>query len=107
MMNDENKTDKMEPEAGDKKPPDQPKVDRRVEEGIHNVKVNGINIPVQGEKVVALKILKLAKEKDAFPGKPEDYTLYGEKGKYAPSDSVNLSDDNVFVTAPNAPTPVA
>ena len=107
MMNDENKTDKMEPEAGDKKPPDQPKVDRRVEEGIHNVKVNGIDIPVQGEKVVALDILKFAKEKGAIPGNPENYTLHGEKGEYAPKDSVNLSDDNVFITVPNTPTQVA
>ena len=106
-MNDETKTDKMEPETGDKKPSDRVKVDRRVEEGIHNVKVNGIDIPVQGEEIAALKILKLAKEKGAFPNKPEDYILHGEKGEYAPKDSVNLRDDNVFITVPNTSTPVA
>ena len=70
-------------------------------------KVNGVQIETPHQKLVAREILKLAKEKEAFPGNPEDYILQGDKGKYKADDSVNLEEDNLFIAIPNKPTPVA
>ena len=74
-------------------------------------KVNGVQIDTPHQKLVALDILKLAKEKGAIPGKPEEYILQGDKGpdkgKYKADDWVDLSEDNLFIAIPNKPTPVA
>lgn len=70
-------------------------------------KVNGVEIHTDHESLSAEEILKLAKEKDAIPGNPEDYILQGDKGKYKRDDSVNLKEDNLFIAIPNKPTPVA
>lgn len=70
-------------------------------------KVNGIEIDAPHQKLDAQVILELAKKKGAIPRKPEDYILQGDKGKYKPEDLVNLPEDNLFITIPNQPTPVA
>ncbi len=70
-------------------------------------KVNGVQIETPHQKLVALDILKLAKEKGATPRKPEDYILQGDKGEYKADDWVDLSEDNVFITIPNDSTQVA
>lgn len=74
---------------------------------VYEFKVNGVEIHSPLEKIVALDVMQLAKNKGAFPGKPEDYILEGDKGQYKPNDWVDLGQDNVFITAPNKPTTVA
>lgn len=70
-------------------------------------KVNGIEMFSPQKDLSAGEILKLAKEKGAIPGKPEDYILQGEKDKYENDDLVDLEQDNQSITIPNRPTPVA
>ena len=70
-------------------------------------KVNGVEIHTDQESLSAEEILKLAKEKGAIPGNPEDYILQGDKGEYKRDDLVNLKEDNLFIAIPNKPTPVA
>lgn len=70
-------------------------------------KVNGIEMSSPQEKLFASEVLKLAKQNGAIPGKPEDYILQGEKGKYKNDDLVNLEQDDQFITIPDKPTPVA
>ena len=70
-------------------------------------KVNGFEIRTEHEKMVAHDVLELAEKKGAFPSKPEDYILQGDKGQYDWNDWVNLREDKVFITIRDAPTPVA
>ena len=70
-------------------------------------KVNGVEIYTDHESLLAKEILKLAKEKGAIPGNPDDYILQGDKGEYKGDDRVNLKEDNLFIAIPNKPTPVA
>ncbi len=70
-------------------------------------KVNGVEIHTDHESLSAEEILKLAKEKGAIPGNPEDYILQGDKGVYKGTDHVDLKEDNLFIAIPNKPTPVA
>ena len=77
------------------------------ESPLFSFKVNGFEFEVKTETLTALEILQLSAEKGAIPGKPEEYTLQGDKGKYAPTDTVNLQEDNIFITIPNTPTQVA
>lgn len=70
-------------------------------------KVNGIELEVKSQKLAARKILELAKESGAMPGKSEEYELQGDKGLYKADDVVDLAEDNIFITLPTAPTPVA
>jgi len=76
-------------------------------EGTFAFEVNGIKIETGSKELRASEILKLAAEHHAMPGKPEEYVLQGDKGQYAPDDLVDLFEDNVFITIPTAPTPVA
>ena len=84
---------------------DKPKQDGNVKS--FPFEVNGVELQAKFEKLVALDILTLAKDKDAFPGKPEDYILKGETRQYKPDDWVNLHEDKVFITIPQGSTEVA
>ena len=81
--------------------------DKQEENLVFTIKVNGIEIEVKRRRVTAREILELAKQHGAMPGKPEEYILQGDKGKYGPDDRVDLAEENVFITIPNTPTPVA
>ena len=70
-------------------------------------KVNGEEIYTDHESLLAEEILKLAKEKGAILGTPEEYILQGDKGKYKGDDRINLKEDNQFITIPDKPTQVA
>ena len=74
---------------------------------VFKFKVNGEEIDTPDRELSARDILQLAKNKGAIPGNPEDYILQGDKGQYGPDDLVNLEEDNLFITIPNKPTPVA
>ncbi len=71
------------------------------------LKVNGIEIEVSSQKLIAKDILKFAEEKGAIPGKAEGYILQGDKGQYKDDDLVDLEEDSLFITIPDKPTPVA
>ena len=71
------------------------------------IKVNGAEMTVSDERVVAHDILELAEKQGAIPGKPGEYELQGDKGRYGWEDMVNLSEDSVFITLRKGPTPVA
>ena len=67
-------------------------------------KVNGVEMYTDHESLLAEEILKLAKEKGAIPGTPEDYILIGDKGEYKGDNRVNLEKENLFITIPDKPT---
>ena len=71
------------------------------------LKVNGMEMTMSTARVVAHDILELAEKRGAIPSKPEDYLLQGDKGQYDWDNWVDLEEDNVFLTIPNQPTPVA
>ena len=73
----------------------------------YSFKINGVDIPSSSRYLTADAILELAKEKGAIPGDPKDYVLKGAKGDYSGEDQVDLAEDNLFLTVPNTPTPVA
>lgn len=70
-------------------------------------KINGVEISIEHQKIVAHDIMELAEKRGAIPGNPEDYTLQGDKGKYGWDDWVDLEEDDLFIAIPNTPTPVA
>ena len=70
-------------------------------------KVNGVQLDSPTRVVLARTILEAAAKVGAMPGKPDEYLLQGDKGRYAPDDSVDLAEDNIFITIPTTPTPVA
>ena len=69
--------------------------------------VNGLPIEVNEEKLKAEEVLRIAKEHDAMPGKPDSYELQGEKRLYKPDEWVDFSQDKEFITIPKGPTDVA
>ena len=74
---------------------------------IYTVKVNGIQFEMKDREPTAFRILEIAKLLEAIPGEPSDYILQGDKGEYTPDMHVNLAEDNIFITIPHTPTPVA
>ena len=76
-------------------------------EGPFPFKVNGIEIKTELSELLARQILALAAEHHAMPGKPDEYVLQGEKGQYDQDELVDLLEDNIFITIPTTPTPVA
>ena len=70
-------------------------------------KVNGIEIETEELELAAGQILELAKAAGAMPGNPDQYILQGDKGRYEPSDTIDLREDNIFITLPNTSTEVA
>lgn len=73
----------------------------------YELKVNGIQFESESQFMTANQILELAAEKGAIPGKVGDYALEGEKGRYTGDKEVDLEQDNIFITIPITPTPVA
>ena len=71
------------------------------------LKVNGVEMEMGQERVAAHDVLELAQKRGAVPGNIEDYVLNGDKGRYDWDAEVNLSEDSVFITLVNRPTPVA
>lgn len=73
-------------------------------------KVNGTEMTMRFQKVVARDILELAGEEKTLGGKPEDYILMNVTGggrHYEWNAEVDLAVDNQFITIPNTPTQVA
>ena len=73
----------------------------------YEFKVNGTGFSTENRILTALEILTIAKRGGAIANNPERYALRGDKGEYQGTDRVDLAEDNVFITAPIGPTPVA
>ena len=73
----------------------------------YEFKVNGEQFAADQPKVSALEILTIAKQGNAIPNNPEEYTLKGEKAEYRGDDIVDLTADNVFITVPIGSTPTS
>ena len=69
--------------------------------------VNGEELVSQFQKLVAIDVLKIAKDKDAIPNKPADYWLKGNTQVYKLEDWIDLSEDKTLISIPHGPTPVA
>lgn len=102
MQNDDKKIDEGKDSKETSPPPEHGPLG-----GKFTFKVNGEQFQSPHQKLVALDILKLAKDKGAIPGNPEEYLLQGDKKQYKPDEWVDLEVDNVFITVPNKSTPVA
>ena len=79
----------------------------KLEKNFFDIRVNGVEIKVDEEKLQARRILEIAYERGAMPGKPEEYDLQGQNHLYKADDWVDLAGDKEFITIPNTPTPVA
>ncbi len=75
--------------------------------GPFSFKVNGVDLDSSSRFLSALEILEIGKKHGAMPGDPKNYLLQGDKGRYGLDDKIDLEEDNVFITVPNTPTPVA
>lgn len=75
--------------------------------GKFTYKVNGTQFDSQSEFLTARKILEVAAKASIIPGKPDEYYLQGDKGRYKDDDKIDLQEDSIFITIPNTPTPVA
>ena len=97
-----------ENDRGDKIP-DKPDSDESQadKDTLIHFKVNGVELESQFDKLVALDILRMAKEKGAFEGKPEEYVLEEDDRKYKPDDWVELKEGNEYLALPGGSTPVA
>ena len=70
-------------------------------------KVNGTQFESDSEFLTALEILEKAAKAGVIPGKPNEYYLQGDKGRYAGDVKIDLEQDSIFITIPTTPTPVA
>ena len=79
------------------------------EKSNYEIKVNGIQIKVSEDKLVASDILKLAAENKAIGTEPENYVLESDNPPktFKNDEWVNLMKYKEFTAEMSAPTPVA
>lgn len=104
-----NEDDKPTKDTTDDDKHDQDDGKHKPDEGPIHFTVNGVELVSNHDKVVALDILKMAKGKGAFEGKPEDYYLEDASSdeKYYLEDWVELKKNKKLLAIPQGPTPVA
>ena len=78
-----------------------------LKDGKFTFKVNGTEFEENVEFLSAHEILEIASKAGLIPGKPDEYYLQGDKGRYKEDEKIDLKQDNVFITIPTTPTPVA
>lgn len=73
------------------------------------VVVNGKEIKLSHEKLVAADLLKLAAQHGAISGKPEEYILISDdpEHEFKNDDWVNFHEYKVFTAERSTPTPIA
>ena len=74
--------------------------EKNQEDGAYNFKVNGIEFEIKRRIVLAREILEIAAKQGAMPGKPDEYVLEGDKGRYEADSKIDLAEDNIFITLP-------
>ena len=75
--------------------------------GKFTMKVNGTQFETESEYLTAREILEIAAKAGVIPGKPGEYYLQGDKGRYEGDQKIDLKQDSIFITIPTTPTPVA
>ncbi len=77
--------------------------------GRYEFKVNGVEFRTDTPELTASQILAIAIEGKAVPNPKgaDTYILRGDKGEYQGGTRIDLTVDNVFITVPTGPTPVA
>ncbi len=77
--------------------------------GRYEFKVNGVEFTMENPNPTASEILAIAIDGKSVPNPKaaEGYILRGDKGEYQGGTRIDLSIDNVFITIPTGPTPVA
>ena len=73
------------------------------------IEVNGIEIKVNYEKLVAADVLKLAAEHNAIKGNPDEFILESNdpEHEFKNDDWVNFHEYKDFIAEKSAPTPIA
>ena len=73
------------------------------------IEVNGVEIKVGHEKLVAGDVLRLASGRGAFSGKPDEYVLEADEPKheFKNDEWVDFQEYKIFTAERSAPTPVA
>ena len=73
------------------------------------IEVNGVEIKVDHEKLLAEDVLRLAAQHEAFPHKPEEYILASDdpKREFKTDDWVDFHTYKVFHAERSTPTPIA
>lgn len=76
----------------------------------YTLKVDGEEMQIEHQLVVAHDILELAEKNQVITGKPEDYflkSLIRDNQEYRNDDEVDIEKDNQFIAILDAPAPVA
>ena len=76
-------------------------------DGKFTYKVNGTQFDSESQFLTAREILEMAAKAGVIPGKPDEYYLQGDKGRYEGDEKIDLQQDSIFITIPTTPTPVA
>ena len=78
-------------------------------DGHFTVVVNGKEIKLTHEKLVAADLLKLAAQHGAFSGKPEEYILISDEPEheFKSDDWVDFREYKEFTAERSSPTPIA
>ena len=73
------------------------------------IEVNGVDIKVSYEKLVAADVLKLAAEHGAISGKPDSYILESEEPEreFKNDDWIDFHEYKEFTAERSGPTPIA
>lgn len=74
---------------------------------IFKFKINGVEIATDRSRLNAGEVLKIAKERHAISGEVEEYILLGQNREYALVEEVDVVVDDLLVSIPTGPTPVA
>ncbi|MCY3664722.1 MAG: hypothetical protein OXH81_03615 [Gemmatimonadetes bacterium] len=73
------------------------------------IEVNGVEIKVKYEKLVAADVLKLAADNGAIRGKPEEFVLESDdpEHEFKNDEWVDFYEYKIFTAERSGPTPVA
>lgn len=74
---------------------------------IFKFKINGVEIVTDKPSLNAGEILKIAKEQHAISREVEEYILLGQNREYAQVEEVDIVIDDLLISIPTGPTPVA
>lgn len=74
---------------------------------IFKFKINGIEIASDRSQLNADEILQLAEANHAIPGAPGEYMILGERGEYRGVEEIDIVIEDLLISIPTGPTPVA
>ena len=74
---------------------------------IFKFKINGVEIATDKPSLNAREILKIAKERHAISLEVDEYILLGQNREYTLVEEVDIVMDDLLISIPTGPTPVA